>query len=92
MKKIVLIISTLIILSACAGTTSKPKIKQSSIDWDNVATPEGEKLYCKKEFKTGTHIKTMTCLTKAEMDDSRETSTGFVGRIKGTAQPGASGN
>jgi len=91
MRSLLLILSALFILSACAGS-STPKVKQSSIDWDNVATPEGEKLYCKKEYKTGTHIKTMTCLTKAEMDDARETSTGFVGRIKGTAQPGSSGN
>ena len=39
---------------------------EAGIDYNNVQTPEGEKLYCKKERITGSHRPRMTCQTMAQ--------------------------
>ena len=81
------------ILGGCASTdtNSKSRVKIADIDFDNVVTPEGEKLYCKKETITGTHRKTMTCLTKAEMDEGRRDSEMYMGRMKASPDVGSGG-
>ena len=94
MKESLLFLCLIFILSGCAsaGNASGPaRIKIADIDFDNVVTPEGEKLYCKKETVTGTHRKTMTCLTKAEMDDGRRDSEMYMMRMKASPEAGDGG-
>jgi len=80
MKNTLLMIFAALILSSCASST--PKVKQSSVDFDNVETPEGEKLICVSEYKTGTNIKTKTCMTRAEKDAARKNSEEYIHRLK----------
>jgi len=80
MKKAFLMIFAALILSSCASST--PKVKQSSVDFANAETPEGEKLICVSEYKTGSHIKTKTCMTQAEKDEARKHSEEFVNKLK----------
>ena len=47
---------------------------EAGIDYDNVQTPEGEKLYCKKETTTGSHRPHMTCQTMAQKEAHRRNS------------------
>jgi hypothetical protein len=85
MKKLLLFIVLGFILSGCAS--SVPGVKIADIDFDNAVTPEGEKLYCKKEAVTGTHRKTMTCLTKAEMAaTSKNSGLYYWNRMRSTPQ------
>lgn len=84
MKKIFLILFAALILSSCAPST--PKIKQSSVDFDNAVTEDGEKLICVSEYKTGSHIKTKTCMTQAEKDAARINSEEFVNKLKRTPE------
>ncbi|MBE9548194.1 MAG: hypothetical protein IMF09_02220 [Proteobacteria bacterium] len=80
MKKALIMIFAALVLSSCAS--SQPKVKQSSVDFANAETPEGEELICVSEYKTGTHIKTKTCMTKAEKDAARKNSEEFVNQLK----------
>ena len=84
MKKSLLIISLMVtaifVFSGCAN--SQPKTNITSINLDNAYTEEGEKLYCTRESVTGTHIKTTTCLTKAQKDEARRNSEDYVTRLK----------
>ena len=89
MKKSLLFLVLGFILSGCASST--PRVKIADIDFDNAVTPEGEKLYCKKETITGTHRKTMTCLTKAEMDDGRKSSDFYITRMRASPDVGDGG-
>ena len=94
MNKLLQILFLILILGGCASSEStggKTRLKISDIDWDNVVTPEGEKLYCRKEMITGTHRKTMTCLTKAEMDTGRKNSDLYMTKMKATPEAGISG-
>lgn len=94
MKKSLISIFLIIILSGCVSSQStgdKTRLRIADIDFDNVVTPEGEKLYCKKETVTGTHRKTMTCLTKAEMDAGRRGSDLYMIRMKGSPEVGSGG-
>jgi len=89
MRKSLLVILLFSVLGGCAS--SQNRLKVADIDFDNVVTPEGEKLYCKKETITGTHRKTMTCLTKAEMEDGRRNSDMYITRMKATPEVGNGG-
>jgi len=91
MKKSLLMLSVILVLSGCAGSTNSKRVKMADIDFDNVVTPEGEKLYCKKEMITGTHRKTMTCLTKAEMESISRNSDFFMMKMGSTPQVGEGG-
>lgn len=91
MNKVLLGVILFSILSGCAGSSDSKRLKIADIDFDNVTTPEGEKLYCKKETITGTHRKTMTCLTKAEMDDGRRDSETYMLRMKASPEVGSGG-
>ena len=94
MSKLLQILFLLLILGGCASsesTSDKTRIRMADIDFDNVVTPEGEKLYCKKEMITGTHRKTMTCLTKAEMDAGRRNSDSYMTRMKASPEAGIGG-
>jgi len=94
MNKSLLIMFLIFVLGGCASTEStgnKTRLKIADIDFDNVVTPEGEKLYCKKETITGTHRKTMTCLTKAEIDAGRRDSDMYMTRMKATPEVGNGG-
>ena len=86
--------SLVFVVSGCASSSEQGqgRVKMADIDFDNVQTPEGEKLYCKKEMVTGTHRKTMTCLTKAEMDDGRRNSDIYMMKMRGTADIGDGGD
>ena len=44
---------------------------EAGIDYNNVQTPEGEKLYCKREKVTGSHRPHMTCQTLAQNEADR---------------------
>jgi len=48
--------------------------------------PEEERVYCRRERITGSHRKTKTCLTKAEMEASRKASRDYVDRLKMTPE------
>ena len=50
---------------------------EAGIDYNNVQTPEGEKLYCKKEKTTGSHRPHMTCQTMAQKEAHRRNSDKF---------------
>ena len=94
MSKLLPFLFLILILGGCASSEStgdKTRLKIADIDFDNVVTPEGEKLYCKKETITGTHRKTMTCLTKAEIDAGRKGSGLFMSRMKATPEAGTGG-
>lgn len=91
MKKSLFTMFLILLLSSCASSSNQTRLKIADIDFDNVVTPEGEKLYCKKETITGTHRKTMTCLTKAEMDQGRRDSEMYMIRMKGTPDVGSGG-
>lgn len=80
MRKIIFIVSAALILSACA--TSEPKTDITDLNLKTAQTEDGEKLYCKREAVTGTHIKTTTCLTKAEKDAAERNSEDYVNRLK----------
>ena len=83
MKKSLLIISAVFIISGCASSESKIKrIDITEINLDNAFTENGEKLYCKRESVTGSHLKTTTCLTKAQKDAARRNTEDYVGRLK----------
>ena len=58
----------------------------ADIDYDNVQTPEGEKLYCRKETITGNHIPIMTCQTKAQKEAHRKNRDGWKWRTGGYTQ------
>ena len=45
---------------------------EAGIDYNNVQTPEGEKLYCKKEKTTGSHRPHMTCQTMAQKEAEKK--------------------
>ena len=55
----------------------------ADIDYDNVQTPEGEKLYCKKETMTGSHRPHMTCQTMAQKEAHRRNSDKYWYKIMG---------
>ncbi|MCF6263414.1 MAG: hypothetical protein L3J24_07510 [Xanthomonadales bacterium] len=84
MKNVLLTIFATLILSSCASST--PKTKQSSVDFDNAVTQDGEKLICVSEKMTGTRIKTKTCMTRAEKEAARKDSEEFVNRLKRTPE------
>ncbi|MCF6225758.1 MAG: hypothetical protein L3J22_05565 [Xanthomonadales bacterium] len=84
MKNVLLTIFATLILSSCASST--PKVKQSTVDFDNAVTAEGEELICVSEKITGTRIKTKTCMTKAEKEAARKDSEEFVNRLKRTPE------
>jgi hypothetical protein len=91
MNKVLLGVILLSILSGCAGSSDSKRVKIADIDFDNVTTPEGEKLYCKKEMITGTHRKTITCLTKAEMDEGRRGSDAYITKMRASPEVGSGG-
>ena len=80
MKKLLLMIVAVFIFSACAS--NEPKTNVRDLDLDNAVTEDGEKLYCKREIITGSHMKTTTCLTKAERDTARKNSEESINRLK----------
>ncbi len=83
MKKSLLIISAVFIINGCASSEPKlEKIDVRDINLDNAVTENGEKLYCTRESVTGTHMKTTTCLTKAQKDSARRDSEEYVNRLK----------
>jgi hypothetical protein len=59
---------------------------EAGIDYNNVQTPEGEKLYCKKETITGSHRPHMTCQTMAQKEAHRRNSDRYLGRTGGYIQ------
>lgn len=75
-----LMVSAIFVFSGCAN--SPPKTKITSVNLDNAITDDGEKLFCTREYVTGTHIKTTTCLTQAQKDAARRDSEAYVNRIK----------
>ena len=84
MKKALLMIAVVFIFSACAS--SEPKTDIRDINLDNAVAESGEKLYCKREKITGSHMKTTTCLTKAQKDAAKRDSEAFVNKLKRSAQ------
>jgi len=80
MKKSILIISAALIISGCAS--NEPRTDVRDLDLDNVVATNGEKLYCKRESVTGSHMKTTTCLTKAEKEAARRDSEAYVNDLK----------
>ena len=85
MKKLLLMIVAVFIFSACASNEPK-RTDVRDLDLDNAVTENGEKLYCKRESATGSHLKTTTCLTKAEKDAARKNSEELVNRMKRTPE------
>lgn len=69
-----------LMISSCAS--SIPKTDSSKIDYDNAVTADGEKLICKSERVTGSHMKTKTCMTKAEKAQARKESEMFLDKMK----------
>ena len=61
---------------------------EAGIDYNNVQTPEGEKLYCKKEKTTGSHRPHMTCQTVAQKQAQRRNENRNFGRIVATSGRG----
>jgi hypothetical protein len=98
MRKLLLILSTVFIVSSCAS--SKPEPAAPGVGADGVAlaenteavegaeTAEGEKLICKRERITGSHRYTKTCLTQEQTDKAKRDSRAYIERLKRTAQPG----
>ena len=80
MLKVSLILSAALIISSCASSIPKPNA--SDIDFDNVVTKDGEKLICKSERITGSHIKTKTCMTAAEIAKAKRDSEMFMDKMK----------
>lgn len=84
MKKAILIVLLMVTaifnFSGCAS--SQQKIDIADVNLDNAATKDGEKLYCTREQVTGTHLKTTTCLTRAEKAAGRRDSEDYVNRLK----------
>lgn len=84
MKKPLLIVTLLVTaifnFGGCAN--SQQKINIADVNLDNAVTEDGERLYCTREQVTGTHLKTTTCLTKAEKDAARRDSEAYVNRLK----------
>ena len=72
MHKSLIIATAVLIISGCGSNPPKEHI--SSLNLDNAVNEDGEKLYCRSEFQTGTHIKKKTCLTKAEKDAIKQAS------------------
>ena len=56
---------------------------EAGIDYNNVQTPEGEKLYCNKERTTGSHLPHMTCQTMAQKEAQRRNSDKYWYKIMG---------
>jgi len=84
MRNSLLMILAVFIVSACA--TSEPKTDVRDLDLDNAVTENGEKLYCKREKVTGTHLRTTTCLTKAEKERADRDSKQYVNKLKRTPE------
>ena len=84
MKKSLLMLLTVFVCSACAS--SEPKIDIRDVNLDNAVTENGEKLYCKRETITGSHMKTTTCLTKAQKEMAERDSEEYVNRLKRTPE------
>ena len=63
-----------IILTAQAIDNKSYHRIDAGIDYNNVQTPEGEKLYCKREKGTGSHTPHMTCQTMAQKEAHRRNS------------------
>ena len=77
-------ILTVFIFSACAS--SEPKTDVRDLDLDNAVTENGEKLYCKRESITGSHMKTTTCLTQAQKEKAERDSEAYVNKLKRTPE------
>ena len=74
-------IFTVFFFSACAST-NEPSVDVRDVNLDNAVTENGEKLYCKRESVTGSHMKTTTCLTKAQKEAARRDSESYVNDLK----------
>jgi len=74
-------------LASCAGNASKepPVERQVKVDASNiveaqqagykVVDKDGQKLYCKRDLNTGSHVRyTTSCLTEEEWTATREAS------------------
>jgi hypothetical protein len=80
MKKSLLMLLTVIVCSACAS--GEPRVDIRDVNLDNAVTENGEKLYCKREKITGSHMKTTTCLTKKQKEVAEQASKAYVNRLK----------
>jgi hypothetical protein len=95
MIKPLLLISALLIVSNSA--ISQPEPKQTNMDPENapqsekVEKSEDAELVCTKERKTGSHLYTKTCRTKAQIEADRASGVDFLNRLKSTPQ-GSSGD
>ena len=79
-----------LLITSCAS--SNPKPESAKIDYDNVVTADGEKLICKSERVTGTHLKTITCMTIAQKAQARKDSEMFLDKMRrATKQVGDEG-
>jgi len=97
MRKLLLILSTVFIVSSYAS--SKPEPAAPGVGADGVAlaenteavegaeTAEDEKLICKKEKITGSRLYSKTCLTQKQIDDMNRDSRAFIERLNRTPQP-----
>ena len=88
MKRALLVVLLLSVITGCASSSNHEKVKLVDLDLDNAVTPEGEKLYCKKEKITGSHRKTTTCMTLAEKEVARKNSDLYIHRLKSAPEVG----
>jgi hypothetical protein len=86
MKRLQLLLGVLV--AGCAAQpapTSLPVTRQVKVDASNVVevqkagyklvNKDGEPLYCRTDFVTGSHVQTRTqCLTPAELDQQTDTT------------------
>lgn len=88
-----ILVSVAALLSGCATKPAEPPVtKQVKVDVTNVAEVQragykvvnkhGEKLYCRTDLITGSHVRTKTqCLTEQELYDQMQGTKQSLGSI-----------
>jgi hypothetical protein len=77
---LVIVVGTTVLLSGCATKSEPPVTRQVKVNASNVeavqkagyklVNKDGQKLYCRTDLITGSHVRTKTtCLTEQELYD-----------------------
>lgn len=83
MSRVVILFGVAVLFSGCATQSAPPVTRQVKVDASNVAdvqragykvvNKDGEKLYCRTDLVTGSHVRTKTtCLTEQELYDQMQ--------------------
>ena len=93
------VMAAALVLAACASKPQEPQVaRQVKIDASNIVevqkagyklvTKDGEKLYCRRDLNTGSHVRyTTSCLTEDEMVALVQASRVGVEQMRRTPPP-----